>query len=426
VPGARGETPSWLRFGPDGDTVVSTSLDGTVALWDARSARLLETLRGHSASVQQPVFSPDGQTLYTVSQDGTAIAWDIAGDRGIERRFAFTDDPVPDPNFSGHPGAFSPDGRLIALGLQGQGIRLWDPADLRPVGPPLRETGGEVKSLAFSPDGRTLAAVTVEGKATVWDVQSRSLRRGPFDTEALGGGSLSISADGTLLATAGGVTPQVTPREFGVRLWDLATGESVGTIAEGVGAGGIAFSPAGSTLAIVHLLGGAVEIWDVAEGSRIMTLPLDRPSEFLAIAFSPDGRALATGGFDEIVRVWDVRTGELVRVLDQGRALARTLDFSPDGRVLAVSGWEPVASLWDVATGARIGPTLSAGNGRAEIDLSPDGLWLLLTHADGRGAVYDIDPESWAQRACTLANRTLTPEEWEEFLPGRPYDPACR
>jgi hypothetical protein len=49
----------------------------------------------------------------------------------------------------------------------------------------------------------------------------------------------------------------------------------------------------------------------------------------------------------------------------------------------------------------------------------------LLTHADGRGAVYDIDPESWKQRACRLANRTLTPEEWEEFLPGRPYEPAC-
>jgi hypothetical protein len=49
----------------------------------------------------------------------------------------------------------------------------------------------------------------------------------------------------------------------------------------------------------------------------------------------------------------------------------------------------------------------------------------LLTHADGRGAVYDVDPELWEQRACAIANRTLTREEWEEFLPGRPYEPAC-
>ena len=103
-----------------------------------------------------------------------------------------------------------------------------------------------------------------------------------------------------------------------------------------------------------------------------------------------------------------------------------TLDFNPDASILAVSGFEPIASLWDVATGARIGPTLTAGSRRAEIDLSPDGRQLLETHGNGEGAVWDVDPESWKRRACELANRTLTREEWEEFLPGRPYEPACR
>ena len=59
------------------------------------------------------------------------------------------------------------------------------------------------------------------------------------------------------------------------------------------------------------------------------------------------------------------------------------------------------------------------------IDLSPDGRQLLMTHGNGQGAVWDVDPESWKRRACALANRTLTREEWEEFLPGRPYEPAC-
>ena len=59
------------------------------------------------------------------------------------------------------------------------------------------------------------------------------------------------------------------------------------------------------------------------------------------------------------------------------------------------------------------------------IDLSPDGRHLLETHGNGQGAVWDVDPESWERRACDLANRTLTREEWEEFLPGRPYEPAC-
>ena len=59
------------------------------------------------------------------------------------------------------------------------------------------------------------------------------------------------------------------------------------------------------------------------------------------------------------------------------------------------------------------------------LDLSADGRRLLMTNGNGQGAVWNIDPESWAQRACTLANRTLTREEWEEFLPGRRYEPAC-
>ncbi len=416
--------PSWLLFSPDGETVVSTSLDGTVALWDVGSGTLREMLRGHSRSVQQPVFSPDGETLYTVSHDGTAIAWDIAGERGLERHFTFTHAALANrAGYDGHPGSFSPDGRLLALGLKGEGIRLWDATDLTPIGRPLLETGGLVYALAFAPDGRTLAAGTVGGEATLWDVESQSLlRRLPVGPGVVVG--VSFSADGTVLATAG---PE------GVDLWDVATGEALGTIALGVPAGDVAFGPTGSTLAFVHENGGTAEVWDAAQRSRIAKLPVGTElrksggvSVFTAIAFSPDGRVLATGGLDDpIVRVWDVRTGKLIRELDQGSAGAFTLDFSPDGRTLAVSGFEPVASLWDVATGARIGPTLTAGSRRAEIDLSPDGRELLMTAADGRGAVWDVDPESWAERACALANRTLTPEEWEEFLPGRSYEPAC-
>jgi len=414
--GALGGAPSWLLFSPDGGTVVSTSLDDAVTLWDAESATLRERLRGHSRAVQQPAFSPDGATLYTVSHDGTAIAWDLAGERGLSTPIRFTRDRAPG-GYDGHPGSFSPDGRVIALGLNEEGIRLWDARDLTPAGPPLLETGGEVWAVAFTPDGRKLAAVTIQGQATLWDVETRSLVWGPFTVAQGAVVGVSISADGTMLATAG-------PR--GVDLWDLATGDALATIAVGTPAGDVAFSPAGSTLAFVHESGGTAEVWDAAERSRIAKLPVDSEFSYYAIAFSPDGRALATGALDDpLVRVWDVRSKKLIRELDQGSATALTLDFSTDGRVLAVSGFEPVASLWDVATGIRIGPTLTAGSRRAEIDLSPDGRRLLLTHADGRGAVWDVDSESWARRACTLANRTLTPEEWEEFLPGRPYEPAC-
>ena len=147
-------SPSWVLFSPDGKMVVATNRDKTVTRWDVESATPLETLRGHSNFVQQPVFSPDGETLYTVSHDGTAIAWDLTGDRRLGRPFTLTHDrEFSTTGFDGHPGRLSPDGRLMVVGLKERGIALWDARELIPVGAPLLETIGEVKSLAFSPDG---------------------------------------------------------------------------------------------------------------------------------------------------------------------------------------------------------------------------------------------------------------------------------
>jgi len=405
-------SPNWLLFSRDGETLVSTHLDGTVTLWHVGSATPRETLRGHSNSVQQPVFNPDGKTLYTVGSDGTAIAWDLTGARGLGRPFRFTDDQAASGD-EGHPGEFSPDGRLLAVGLKGQGISLWDARELTPVGAPLADTGGEVRYLAFSPDGRSLAAVSLDGILTLWDVRSRSRLRGPLRA---GGQGVGFSPDGATLATAGNGR---------VRLWDVATGARLGKIGDVRDTWDPAFSAGGAMIAFARGFKNGAEVWDVATRTRMTTVGDTPFSAAFSVALSPDGRSLAVGGFGATVRLFDVRTGRLLHELDQGGAGAFTLEFSPDGRVLAVSGFEPVASLWDVATGAQIGPRLTAGDRRAMLDLSSDGRRLLMTLANGQGTVWDIDPESWAKRACTLANRTLTRNEWEEFLPGRPYEPAC-
>jgi WD40 repeat protein len=168
---------------------------------------------------------------------------------------------------------------------------------------------------------------------------------------------------------------------------------------------------------------GGAEVWDAVTRTSIATF--DGMPGDSSVALSPDGHFLAVGGFGRVVHVWDVRTRKLAHELDQGGNGAFTLEFSPDGRTLAISGFEPVASLWDVGTGTQIGPQLTAGDRRTMIDLSSDGRLLLEIHGNGKGAVWDVDPESWKRRACDLANRTLTREEWEEFLPGRPYEPTC-
>jgi WD40 repeat protein len=186
----------------------------------------------------------------------------------------------------------------------------------------------------------------------------------------------------------------------------------------------LAFSADGKLVAFAETGSGYLraQVWDVAKRSRVAEVSGGDEGDALAVALSPDGRIVALGGYGRAVRLWDVRTGKLLHALDVGGAEA--LEFSRDGRILAVSSGDG-GSLWDVVTGIQIGPTLSAGGRTALMDLSSDGRRLLMTNAEGRGAVWDVDSQSWARRACALAHRTLTPEEWDRLLPGRRYDPAC-
>ena len=250
----------------------------------------------------------------------------------------------------GYPGRFSPDGRLIAVGLKNGGIAFRDAQTLMPSGAPLRETGGEVEALAFSPDGATLAGVTSSGTTTVWDVSSRSLRYEPFFAGL--DAHVGFSPDGKTLATSGS--------GGGVAFWDVETGELSGRIGGFGRSYDVAFSADGERVAFAEDGSGfpRAQVWDVATRSRLAEVSGGDEGDALAVALSPDGRIVAVGGYGRAVRLWDVRTGKLLHALDAGGAQA--LEFSRDGRTLAVSNAR--ASLWDVQTGVQIGPTLTAGS----------------------------------------------------------------
>jgi WD40 repeat protein/DNA-binding SARP family transcriptional activator len=419
VGGPHAAQPIGLLFSPDGDSVVSTHGDGTVAEWDTRSATLLDTLVGHTRAVWSPAFSPDGRTLYTPSFDGTAIAWDIDGTHGFARRqFRFTD--AAGIEHDTPPGRISPDGQLMAVGLASrQGVGLWDAAALK-LTRTLNGTRGTVRDLQFSPNARMLVALSEDRQSrrfvTVWDLTSGVRRLGPIEV----GDSpiLDISPDGSMVATdAVGA---------GIQIWEIATGRPVARIGTSRSAESAKFIHGGRIMLFVK--GASAEIWSIENHSLVSILHMTEytsPTGF-ATTVNDEGTLVATGGLDPLIRVWSVETGQLVRLIEHDLGtVVWDLEFTPDGMTLAASGGDGFVSLWDVPTGAQIGPRLTVGGRDAKLDVSPDGGWLLTTLADGQGAIWDIDPQSWLTRSCAVARRQLTPDEWDQYLPSQPFHPAC-
>jgi len=453
-------------FSPDGRTLSISENDGSVILWDVEKGVAAETLEGHSAVADRHAFSPDGRTLYTAGNDGRVIVWDVAGDRRLGRPF-----PTGrryEGGDEGYPPAFalSPDGRALAVARLDGRVELIDAETLRRTASFEAFPGRSAVAIDYSADGRRLAVAGQGGGVGVWDVESGEqlgalLRapRGPRGPQTRNSRTVEALAfgQGDLLAAAeeGGA----------VRIWDLGRRELLRPpLRLPPSVLGLAFSPDGSRLAIPF---GAVsvarsdrrqgegdegpngvEILDVASGERVARLSTD--GEVRSVAFSPDGGLLAGGQVDGGALLW--ATDGWRRV---GRPLARRnafagdieavstlhVEFSPDGHTLATSQSDHSAALWDVASQEPIGPLLLDPASRGgEISVTarftPDGAHLfVLSDPDhpGEGGAsnlssgirWEVDPELWLQRACTLVGGGFTPEQWAELVPEQDHTSVC-
>jgi DNA-binding SARP family transcriptional activator/WD40 repeat protein len=420
-----------VGFSPDGQTIVSTGDDDKVLVWDAATGSLRETLAGHGGRVFGPAFSSDAKTLYTVGLEGEAIAWDLGGARRFGPRFrAGSGNVDPKLDIDGEVARFalSPDGRRIATAESNGQVAVVDLRTGRKLfeTPPVR--GERVLDVAWSPDGRTFATAGSLGDIQSWHAADGSRAIGFHDLLGQPAHAIAFNADGTLLAAAadggGGISGGGT-----VYLWNARTGKPVGSpLHTDTPAYDLAFSSDGKRLAAALLGTGVAYVWRLSTGELAFPVIID--DEFNrgdAVAFSPDGKLLATGGGSGLVRFWDAETGKQV-----GGSLLATagyvlsVAFDPKGKLLVTAGTDGATRLWDLQERTPVGPPLPIiRNISAESTFTPSGDRIVTVYASGQAFSYDLRARSWERRACAVAGRSLTRAEWSQYLPGRPFRPAC-
>jgi len=290
------------------------------------------------------------------------------------------EEPKERATLKGHRGtvesvAFSPDGKTLASGASyDQTIRLWDVTTGKERGT-LRGHGTCLTSVAFSPDGKTLASASYDHTIKLWDVatgQERATLKWPT-REQRPSVALAFSPDSKTLASASGGT---------VILWDVATGRERATLK---GNTTVAFSPDGKTLASGSW--DTVKLWDVATGKERASLK-GHTKSVEAVAFSPNGKTLVSGSFDNTIRLWEVASRKERATLKAHPVWSVT--FSSNGKFLASANDDRTIKLWDVATGKEQATFKGHTESVHCVAFSPDGKTLASGGEDNTIKLWDI------------------------------------